>query len=123
MPRVVHFEITAEDAERITKFYEEVFGWKIQKWEGPVDYWFIMTGDKEEPGIDGAFAMRGEGQFPNIVNTIDVPSVDEYVAKIKESGGEILREKIAIPGVGYLAYFEDTEGNKFGIMEVNPEAS
>jgi hypothetical protein len=123
MPRVVHFEITAEDAERITKFYEEVFGWKVQKWEGPVDYWFLMTGDKEEPGIDGAFAIRREGKLPNTVNTIDVPSVDEYVAKIKENGGEIIREKIAIPGVGYLAYFKDTEGNMFGIMEDNPEAS
>ncbi|MFW9967728.1 MAG: VOC family protein [Candidatus Thorarchaeota archaeon] len=115
MPRVVHFEIVADDAERISKFYEEVFDWKVQKWDGPMDYWFLMTGDEKEPGIDGAFGIR---QSPDdmTINTIDVDDVDKYVKLIEESGGEIVRSKQVIPGVGYLAYFKDTEGNLWGMM-------
>lgn len=121
MGRVVHFEIVADDAERISKFYENVFNWKVQKWEGPMDYWFLMTGDEKEPGIDGAFGMR---QSPDdaVVNTIDVDDVDKYVKLVEENGGEIVRPKQVIPGVGYLAYFKDTEGNLWGMMKDDPEA-
>ena len=121
MGRVVHFEIVADDAERISKFYETVFGWKVQKWDGPIDYWFLMTGDEKEPGIDGAFGMR-QSKDDLAVNTIDVDSVDETIEKIKKSGGEIVRPKQAIPGVGYLAYFKDTEGNLWGIMQSDTDA-
>jgi len=54
MPRVIHFEIPADDPARAVKFYEAVFGWKIEKWNGPMDYWLAMTGEQEQPGIDGA---------------------------------------------------------------------
>lgn len=121
MGRVVHFEIVADDADRISKFYETVFGWTVQKWDGPIDYWFLMTGDEKEPGIDGAFGMR-QSDDDIVVNTIDVSSVDETVKKIEENGGEIVRPKSVIPGVGYLAYFKDTEGNLWGIMQSDSDA-
>ncbi len=121
MPRVVHFEIVADDAERISKFYQNVFGWRVEKWEGPMDYWFLMTGDKEEPGIDGAFGLRQS--FEDVtVNTIDVDDVEKYVKLVEENGGEIVRPKEVIPGVGYLAYFKDTEGNLWGMMKDDPNA-
>ena len=44
MPRVVHFEITAEDPDRAAGFYSQVFGWELTKWEGPMEYWLITTG-------------------------------------------------------------------------------
>jgi len=34
--------------------YQKVFGWEINTWHGPEDYWLIMTGERGEPGIDGA---------------------------------------------------------------------
>ena len=121
MGRVVHFEIVADDTERISKFYETVFGWTVQKWDGPIDYWFLMTGDEKEPGIDGAFGMR-QSADDITVNTIDVDSIDETVERIKKNGGEIVRPKQTIPGVGYLAYFKDTEGNLWGIMQSDTNA-
>lgn len=121
LPRVVHFEIDAENPERAVKFYQTVFGWKIEKWKGPMEYWLIMTGDPKEPGIDGGLAKRTEPQ-PSTVNTIDVPSVDQYVGKIQANGGTIIRPKQAIPGVGYVAYFKDPEGNIFGMMEADENA-
>jgi len=57
MGRVVHFEINAADPERAAMFYESVFDWEIKKWDGPVDYWLVMTGEDDD-GIDGAIVKR-----------------------------------------------------------------
>src|SRR5437763_16933264 len=107
MPRVIHFEISADDPARAGQFYSDVFGWNVQKWDGPVDYWLVTTGDKSQPGIDGAIMPRAEGAAPT-TNTIDVPSVDEYVEKVVAAGGKVLAAKQAVPGVGYFAYGQDT---------------
>ena len=69
MPRLVHFEMNVKDVHKTISFYEDVFGWRFQKWNGPMDYWLIMTGDEDEPGIDGGLGYAEEG-FPKIVNTI-----------------------------------------------------
>ncbi len=60
MPRVIWFEIPAYNRERAAKFYEDVFGWKVEKWEGPFDYWLVTTGEEGEPGINGAI-MPNDG--------------------------------------------------------------
>lgn len=120
MPRVIHFEMTAEEPDRAAKFYQEVFGWNFHKWEGPMDYWLLSTGPDGQPGINGGMTKRQNEA--GTVNTIDVPSVDEYTAKITAGGGTIILPKMAIPGVGYLAYCKDTEGNTFGIMQPDHSA-
>jgi uncharacterized protein len=121
MPRVIHFEIAADEPERAKSFYEKVFGWKIEKWQGPQDYWLITTGPAEEPGIDGGLARRSD-PTTSTENTIGVDSVDAYVAKIEANGGKVLRPKAAVPGVGWLAYCQDSEGNRFGLMQDDPAA-
>jgi uncharacterized protein len=123
MPRVVHFEITADEPERATKFYRDVFGWEIQKWAGPEDYWLLKTGEGE-PGIDGGLLRRTDNKpgMPYVVNTLQVSSVDEYAARVTAGGGEVVVPPFAIPGVGRLAYCRDTEGNVFGIMHDDPTA-
>jgi len=121
LPRVVHFEIDAEKPERLVKFYENVFGWKMLKWEGPMDYWLITTGGEGELGINGGLGKRTESE-PKTVNTIDVPSVDEFVRKVVENGGTIVVPKHAVPGVGWLVYFKDPEGNMFGMMQSDESA-
>ncbi len=122
MPRIVHFEVPAENPERVMTFYGEVFGWTFQKWDGPTDYWMVMTGDKEQPGIDGGIMARHEGEVGHI-NSIDVPSVDAYVAKITAHGGQLIVPKMTIPGVGYMAYCHDTEGNLFGVFQYDTSAT
>jgi predicted enzyme related to lactoylglutathione lyase len=121
MLRPVHFEITATDPEAAVRFYESVFGWKAHRWEGPMDYWLITTGENGV-GINGGLARRQEGMPANTTNTIDVPSVDEYVAKVTEAGGRIIFPKTAVPGVGWLAYAEDPQGTTFGMMQNDPSA-
>ncbi len=74
MKRIVHFDISADDPERAVKFYTDVFGWSVQKWDGPMDYWLVTTGPKDEPGIDGGIAKRkmpiqGVGYFAMCLDT------------------------------------------------------
>ncbi len=121
MPRLVHFEMNVKDVHKTIAFYEEVFGWKFQKWDGPIDYWLIMTGDESEPGIDGGLGFEEEG-FPKVINTIDVDNIDATIKKIESNGGEIVRPKHAVLGVGWLAYFKDSEGVMSGIMQNDPGA-
>ncbi len=121
MPRVVHFAIHADNPERAVKFYQKVFNWKFEKWKGPMDYWMITTGPDKELGINGGLAKRempASGKsIIAYVCTVDVDSVDRYVEKITGSGGSIVDPKMPIPGIGWLAYCKDTEGNTFGIMQ------
>jgi predicted enzyme related to lactoylglutathione lyase len=120
MPRVVHFEIHADQLERAVAFYQRVFDWDVQRWEGSTDYWLVTTGPEEGPGINGAIMPRVHGG--STYNTIDVPSVDEFAERIIEAGGEVVMPRTPVPGVGYMAYCSDTEGNVFGIMEVDETA-
>ena len=121
MPRLVHFEMNVKDVHKAISFYEEVFGWRFQKWDGPMDYWFIMTGDENEPGIDGGLGYAEE-DLPKVINTIDVDDIDDIIKKIESKGGEIVRPKHAVPRVGWLAYFKDSEGVISGIMQNDPTA-
>jgi len=121
MHRVVHFDISAEKPEQLTSFYETVFDWKFVKWDGPMEYWLIMTGNEDAPGIDGGLSRR-EAEKPSTVNTIAVPSIDEFAAKVREHGGTIVVPKRAIPGVGWTASFRDPEGNLFGMMQEDSNA-
>ena len=124
MPRVIHFEIVADKPERAMKFYKEVFGWEFNKWSGPQEYWLVKTGEDSQPGINGGLTPKMDqqssgtsGSSSRVTNTIDVPSIDDFSKKISTEGGKVVTPKMAIPGIGYLAICEDTEGISFGIIE------
>ncbi|MBI2851592.1 MAG: VOC family protein [Chloroflexi bacterium] len=121
MPRVIHFEIPVDDPDRAIKFYSSVFGWKIESWGGPADYWLITTGKDDEPGINGAITRRQEPVMAT-TNALDVPSVDDFLGKIAANGGKVVMRKTAVPGVGYMAYCRDTEDNLFSIFQDDTSA-
>ncbi len=120
MPRISHFEIPVDDPKRAQRFYSDVFDWEFEKWDGPMDYWIAKTGT-ETPGIDGGMAKRIPGQI-GMANTINVPSTEDFSKKIIEGGGQILIPKMAIQKVGWFAQCMDTEGNMFGIIELDERA-
>jgi uncharacterized protein len=133
--RVIHFEIHAADPERAARFYQEVFGWEIREWILPGvalpdehRYWIVSTGPDTEPGINGGIvirrgAPRSDGQRAEaFVCTIGVESVDESVIRAISAGAVLAVPKMPIPGVGWLAYCTDTEGNLFGVMQDDPLA-
>jgi uncharacterized protein len=121
MSRVIHFEIPASDPESAANFYKKAFGWKIEKWPGPTDYWMVITGADGAPGINGGL-LRKQAPTVATTNTIGVESVDAAVAAVQGAGGKLLAPKMPIPTVGYFAYCEDPEGNVFGVMQLDKNA-
>jgi predicted enzyme related to lactoylglutathione lyase len=128
MNRVVHFEIHAKDMDRMHKFYNAAFGWKITDLGAQMgNYRMIETGDNAAdgkwPGINGGMnPRRGElptdGQPVNaFVCTIGVDAIDAYIEKVLAAGGAMALDKMEIPGVGWLCYCKDPEGNIFGMMQ------
>jgi predicted enzyme related to lactoylglutathione lyase len=125
MPRVIHFEIHAGDPERAIAFYRALFGWEFTRWNSEIEYWLVKTGEGQ-PGIDGGLVRRrGEIDGTAVIAyvcTVDVASVDEAAKRAVELGGEVVVPKMPIPGVGWLVYAKDTEGNIFGCMQSDPSA-
>lgn len=123
MTTIVHFDISADEPDRAKKFYEELFGWKIELLPGPMNYYLIETADRNgQKGIGGGMAKREPGQQPGIINYISVRSIDESAAKVEKLGGKIIQSRQAVPGWGYLAVCEDSENNKFGLFEEDKNA-
>jgi predicted enzyme related to lactoylglutathione lyase len=120
MARVIHFEIPVDNPERASAFYKNAFGWKTEKWPGPMDYWMVYTGDEKMPGINGGIMKRDD--VKTTVNTLGVESVDDSIRAVTKAGGKLVMPKTPIPGVGYFAYCEDTEGNLFGVMQSDTDA-
>jgi hypothetical protein len=111
---IIHFEVPADDVERAKRFYEELFGWKIEPAQG--GYNLVTVG---EPGPNGGMMKRmapGQG----ITVYINVESVDDYLKKVQSLGGSTIMPKTPVPTMGYFAFFQDTEGNAMAIWEDNP---
>jgi uncharacterized protein len=125
MPTIVHFEIPSDDIERSRKFYNELFGWKIEKWSGlseGMEYWLISTvDDKGDKAVGGGMMKRQSPQQQGI-NYFDVKSVQEYSAKVEQLGGKVIMPKSPVPGMGYMAGCKDSENNGFGIFELDETA-
>ncbi len=117
MSAIVHFEIPFDEAERAKKFYEELFGWKMEEFSPGMGYWMITT-----PEGTGGGMMKRQRPDQKIVDYFDVSSVLASSAKVEELGGKILVPKTAIPKMGYFAVCIDTEGNVFGLYENDPTA-
>ena len=121
MNRITHFEFATGDLEKTAAFYREVFGWHIQKWEGPVEYWLVGTGDDSSPGIDGGLMVTG-AEMRGTINTVEVADIGAALARVVAHGGAVVLEKQAIPGVGYQAYFKDNSGIIVGLHKADPTA-
>lgn len=117
----MHFEVHADEPDRAIQFYESTLGWEFAKWGESDEYWLISTGPQNEPGINGGlmrrqFPLSGDG-VKGFVCTVQVESIDDIASKVEGNGGKISIPKFSVPGVGWVGYFEDTEGNSFGALE------
>jgi len=119
---IIHFEIPGDNVEKLGKFYTQLFGWKIEKTEGPVDYWMIETvpvddqGVLKGPGVNGGM-MKKQNPAHKFPYYVQVESVDKYSKKIEELGGKVIAPKMEVPNVGWWALAIDPEGNQFAILE------
>lgn len=128
MAAVVHFEIPAEDKERANTFYQNTFGWNLAPMQG-MDYTIAITTPSDEqtgmpstPGaINGALFPRTDDLKTPII-TIDVEDLDGALSQVESAGGSVVQGKDAVPGMGWYAYFRDTEGNIMGLWQTDSAA-
>lgn len=132
--RVVHFEMHATEPERLIAFYAALFGWSFVAWGPPGSYWLIRTAPDAEtglepPGIDGGLVpRRGEkavdGQAVNaFVCTVQVADVAAVMTDALSAGATVAVPRMAIPGVGWLGYIKDPDGNIVGVMQNDASAA
>jgi predicted enzyme related to lactoylglutathione lyase len=120
---VIHFEMPTKDKERVKKFYESAFGWKVQIM-GPEFGGYVLAtsadsdenGPKERGAINGGFfEWKEDNQYPSVV--IDVDNIDEAMKRVEGAGGKVLQKPQEIPGIGMWAVFEDSEGNRVSMLQ------
>jgi uncharacterized protein len=121
--RVVHFEIPFDDGDRARSFYKDVFDWQVVQMPEMGGYTLVMTGPSGDAGptesgfINGGMLSREQGATSGPVVVIDVPSIDESLAKIGTLGGSTVVGKTPVGDMGFAAYFTDPEGNVVGLWE------
>ena len=122
MDKVVHFEIPVDQVERAEKFYNKVFGWKLEKYP-EMEYTIVRTVDVDEKmmpkeaGVINGGMMKRNDKIKNPVITINVKNIDDAMSKIKKSGGKIIMDKFKVGDMGISAYFQDTENNILGLWQ------
>jgi predicted enzyme related to lactoylglutathione lyase len=112
---LVHFEFPADEAGRATSFWNSLFGWDFEEFQGS-GYHITQT-----PTPGGALQARQEGQT-GITVYFDTDDVEATAEKVKSIGGTVAMGKSPVPGMGYFAICEDTEGNTFGLWESDESA-
>ena len=131
---VVHFEMPAEDASRMSAFYTKVFGWQTQQLGPEMGHYVLVntveTGEDrlpKKPGaINGGFFLKTEdNQSPSVVISVD--DIRAAMKQVTAGGGKVLGgqkpgEPDDIHGVGLYCSFLDTEGNRVGMLQPAPTA-
>jgi len=128
MNSVVHFEMPYDDQLRMTRFYEQAFGWQTQALGEEMGNYVLATttetgesGPKKPGAINGGFFPKKPdwpAQHPSVVIAVD--NVNESIEKVRDAGGKVLGEPMEIPGVGKYVSFIDTEGNRVSMLQPVP---
>lgn len=126
---VVHFEIYADDPEKLGKFYSSLFDWSIDPIPG-MDYRYIKTVETDAKGmptqaggINGGMMKRPAGYEDRAyMNYVNVDSIEESVARAEKLGAKVMKGKTPVPGIGWFAMLSDSQGNFFAIWKMDPKA-
>jgi predicted enzyme related to lactoylglutathione lyase len=114
---VSYFEIPVHDLDRAISFYEKVFGYDFERAtvDGNEMAWFPL--DENASGISGALA-KGESYTPTTQGSLvyfSTDNIDDTLARVNSSGGKTLYPKTSIGELGWVAEFEDSEGNRIAL--------
>jgi len=125
MNPVVHFEMPYDDAGRIARFFEAVFGWKLEQLGPDMGDYVVATtattdakADVPRGAINGGFFPRDPAmpaQYPSVA--IAVPDIRAAMDAVDRAGGQVLGEPMQIPGIGQYVAFLDTERNRLSMLQ------
>jgi uncharacterized protein len=113
---IVHFEIPAKDTERAKSFWGTLMGYQFQSMDGPTEYHMFQTGENEGGGIYPQ--QQGE---TGLITYFNVEDIDQARQQVQELGGSA-EEKEPVPGMGWYARAQDTEGNAFSLWQRDESA-
>ena len=116
--QITHIEFPADDTSRSQRFYTELFGWEFQAMPGFDTYFLFSTGAIERSG--GAVGLRGESTGEKLRIYVTVDSLNDTLSKVAGLGGKVSTPKTEIPGQGWYAVVEDSEGSEIGLYENLP---
>jgi predicted enzyme related to lactoylglutathione lyase len=112
MNDLAHFAIHADNVNRTKQFYESVFSWKCETYGDAQDFLQIRSAEGK---VLGAIQSRrynpGKRDLLGFECSINVDDVEATARAVEAAGGTILMRKTAIPHVGWIVKFSDTEGN------------
>lgn len=116
---VVHFEVIGKDADKLRGYYSELFGWQINA-DNPMNYGIVERDDNvnaDGVGIGGGVAAGPEGYDGHVTFYVEVPDVEEALAKAQSLGGSRVMGPMEVPGGGpTLGQFRDPEGHMIGLV-------
>jgi len=115
------FEIPVNDLDRAQSFYETVLDVTLNRQDmGPMLMgWF--PNEQNGTGATGTL-IKGEGYTPSHDGTMvyfTVEDIEATLAKIESNGGKSLFPKTSIGEYGFIAHFEDSEGNRVSLHAVS----
>jgi predicted enzyme related to lactoylglutathione lyase len=114
--KIVHFEVPADDTARAKDFWGSLFRLEFQSYDGPVEYHMFQNDDQ----TGGAVYPRQEGE-KGLITYFNVDDIDAARQRIQELGGNA-DDKAPVPGMGWYARAEDTEGNSFSLWQTDANA-
>ena len=119
---VTRFEIHSPEPSEVIPFYEQVFGWEIERWEGPAEYYLVGIG--EEYGTDGIGGgiLKSKSGESRTINTVQVDSIDECLERVVKYDGLVVVPKTVVPGVGWAAYVTDPDGTLINLFHFDRSA-
>ena len=117
---VVHFEVIGKDAEKLHRYYSELFGWEIDA-DNPMGYGVIQRDGNTNPdgaGIGGGVGTGPEGYDGHVTFYVEVPDVAAALEKAECLGGTRMMGPDKVPEVGIeIALFTDPEGHVVGLVK------
>lgn len=124
--RPTYFDFTVQDVGTARRFFERVFNWRFERFPMPYEYYRIQAGVPDEPGIDGGIGAIADtaisGGRPMTQVTIPVLDLDDFIGRVKANGGNVIEEKMPIPGIGWYATCAEPGGLNFGMIQADPNA-
>ena len=117
---IVHVEIPAANVGAAGKFYQELFGWKIQH-DQELNYSMWEAGNGDSYG--GFPQVSEENPAGQVLVYIASDDIDADLKKAEQLGGKVIHPKAEIPQTGWFGIFQDPTGNVLGLYtSMNPSS-
>ena len=112
------FEIPVKNFNRAKAFYETILGATMQPIEAMGMKSAFFPADLENGSVGGCI-IEGQDYEPanrgSIVYLNGGSDLSVALSKVEQAGGKIIMPKTGIGPNGFMAHFEDSEGNKVGL--------